>query len=85
MKPRCVVLETRCDSPKIAEQQEAARFAVEIFLSQLRDQIGHDVKHTIPIDGQPVVEVEDDDAIAYLSQFKLLIVQSVTKLHATKK
>ena len=84
MRPRTVVLKAPCDSEKISVRKEVARAACDVFLNQMREHVGHDVRHVIPIDGEPILIVDDEDAISYLKQFKLLIVESVTKVPKEK-
>lgn len=85
MRSRLVSLKYRCDSVNIEKRKEASRDACRIFLENLRGIIGHDIKHVIPLDGEAIVELFDKDVIEYLDQFKMLIIDSITKGDKIKK
>ncbi len=85
MRSRLVSLKYRCDSANVEKLKTASRDACTIFLQNLREVIGHDIKHRIPLDGEAIVELFDKDVIEYLDRFKMLIVDSITKGDKIKK
>lgn len=85
MRSRLVSLKYACDSANIQKHKEASRAACSIFLENLRCIIGHDIKHAIPLDGEAIVELFDEDVIEYVDNFRMLIIDSIAKGDKIKK